>query len=101
MSLQEARTLTKARKLGVVTPALYAVNLMTNSLTFEFVEGPLVKDILLRSGPLPTSGMVVLLDTISECAVLFFLILTFLLFFFPSSFGVWRLRSDNHVDVCR
>ncbi|XP_024397006.1 uncharacterized protein [Physcomitrium patens] len=59
----EARTLTKARKLGVVTPALYAVNLMTNSLTFEFVEGPLVKDILLRSGPLPTSD-----DKIEELA---------------------------------
>jgi len=56
--LQEARTLTKARKLGVVTPALYAVDLVTNSLTFEFVEGLLVKDVLLQSGPLPTPGMV-------------------------------------------
>lgn len=49
----EARTLTKARKLGVATPALYAVDLVTNTLTFEFVDGPLVKDILLKSGPLP------------------------------------------------
>jgi TP53 regulating kinase-like protein len=53
----EARTLTKARKLGVVTPALYAVDMVTNTLTFEFVEGPLVKDLLLQSGPLPSPGM--------------------------------------------
>ena len=53
LSLQEARTLTKARKLGVVTPALYAVDLVTNTLTFEFIEGFSVKDILLKSGPLP------------------------------------------------
>jgi tRNA A-37 threonylcarbamoyl transferase component Bud32 len=48
LSLQEARTLTKARKLGVVTPGLYAVDLVTNTMTFEFVDGPLVKDILLK-----------------------------------------------------
>ena len=55
--LQEARTLAKARKLGVATPALYALDSVTRSLTFEFVEGPLVKDILLQSAPLPSSGM--------------------------------------------
>ena len=55
--LQEARTLAKARKLGVATPALYALDSVTRSLTFEFVEGPLVKDILLQSTPLPSSGM--------------------------------------------
>jgi len=51
----EARTLAKARKLGVATPALYALDSVTRSLTFEFVEGPLVKDILLQSTPLPSS----------------------------------------------
>ncbi|XP_073145193.1 uncharacterized protein [Henckelia pumila] len=46
----EARCMTKARKLGVSTPGLYAVDPMLNTLTFEFVEGPSVKDILLNFG---------------------------------------------------
>ncbi|XP_075507530.1 uncharacterized protein LOC142544356 [Primulina tabacum] len=46
----EARCMTKARKLGVSTPALYAVDPVLNTLTFEFVEGPSVKDILLDFG---------------------------------------------------
>jgi TP53 regulating kinase-like protein len=56
MLLQEARTLAKARKLGVATPALYAIDFVTNTLTFEFVEGASIKDILLRSAPLPSPG---------------------------------------------
>jgi TP53 regulating kinase-like protein len=56
MLLQEARTLAKARKLGVATPALYAIDFVTNTLTFEFVEGTSIKDILLQSAPLPSPG---------------------------------------------
>lgn len=47
---QEARCVTKARKLGVSTPVLYAVDSLLYTLTFEFVEGPAVKDILLDFG---------------------------------------------------
>ncbi|KAG6423196.1 hypothetical protein SASPL_113584 [Salvia splendens] len=46
----EARCLTKARKLGVSTPALYAVDPLLHTLTFEYVEGPAVKDVLLEFG---------------------------------------------------
>ncbi|GFP92325.1 ekc/keops complex subunit bud32 [Phtheirospermum japonicum] len=46
----EARGTTKARKLGVSTPALYAVDPLVHSLTFEFVEGPAVKDVFLDFG---------------------------------------------------
>ncbi len=56
MLLQEARTLAKARKLGVATPALYAIDFVTNTLTFEFVEGTSIKDVLLQSAPLPSPG---------------------------------------------
>ncbi|XP_024535299.1 EKC/KEOPS complex subunit bud32 [Selaginella moellendorffii] len=51
----EARCMTKARKLGVRTPALFAVDAVTRSITFEFVTGSSVKDILLQSG-FPTPG---------------------------------------------
>lgn len=47
---QEARCMTKARKLGVLTPALYAVDPIIHSLTFEYVDGPSVKDVLLEFG---------------------------------------------------
>ncbi|KAJ4832159.1 hypothetical protein Tsubulata_024750 [Turnera subulata] len=46
----EARCMTKARRLGVSTPALYAVDPVLHTLTFEFVEGPSVKDIFLEFG---------------------------------------------------
>nr|XP_016462393.1 PREDICTED: EKC/KEOPS complex subunit bud32-like isoform X3 [Nicotiana tabacum]XP_018630119.1 EKC/KEOPS complex subunit bud32-like isoform X3 [Nicotiana tomentosiformis] len=46
----EARCMTKARKLGVLTPVLYAVDAISHSLTFEYVEGPSVKDVLLDFG---------------------------------------------------
>jgi len=42
--------MTKARKLGVPTPVLYSVDPMMQTLTLEFVEGPMVKDILLEMG---------------------------------------------------
>ena len=42
--------MTKARRLGVVTPVLYAVDTVMHTLTFEYVEGPSVKDILLGFG---------------------------------------------------
>ena len=42
--------MTKARKLGVSTPVLYAVDPLLHTLTFEFVEGPAVKDIFLEFG---------------------------------------------------
>jgi len=47
---QEARCVTKARKLGVFTPVLYAVDPVLHTLTFEYVEGPSVKDVFLEFG---------------------------------------------------
>lgn len=47
---QEARCTTKARKLGVSTPVLYAVDPLLHTLTFEYVEGPSVKDTFLEFG---------------------------------------------------
>ncbi|KXG38503.2 hypothetical protein SORBI_3001G244700 [Sorghum bicolor] len=46
----EARCITKARKLGVPTPVLYAVDPLLHTLTFEYVDGLSVKDILLGFG---------------------------------------------------
>ncbi|XP_011026127.1 PREDICTED: TP53-regulating kinase-like [Populus euphratica] len=46
----EARCMTKARRLGVSTPVLYAVDPLLHALTFEYVEGPSVKDIFLEFG---------------------------------------------------
>ncbi|KAM4084403.1 hypothetical protein ACB094_08G129600, partial [Castanea mollissima] len=46
----EARCMTKARRLGVSTPVLYSVDPVLHTLTFEYVEGPSVKDILLEFG---------------------------------------------------
>lgn len=48
--MQEARCITKARKLGVPTPVLYAVDPLLHTLTFEYVDGLSVKDILLGFG---------------------------------------------------
>ncbi|KAM3282732.1 hypothetical protein P3S67_026377 [Capsicum chacoense] len=48
-AVAEARCMTKARRLGVLTPVLYAVDPIMHSLTFEYIEGP-VKDILLGFG---------------------------------------------------
>ncbi|KAI3979784.1 hypothetical protein MKX01_013879 [Papaver californicum] len=46
----EARCMTKARRLGVLAPVLYAVDPAIHTLTFEFVEGPAVKDVFLDFG---------------------------------------------------
>ncbi|WOK91572.1 EKC/KEOPS complex subunit bud32 [Canna indica] len=46
----EARCMTKARRLGVPTPVLYAVDPLLHTLTFEYVDGPSVKEILLDFG---------------------------------------------------
>ncbi|KAJ3683656.1 hypothetical protein LUZ60_013883 [Juncus effusus] len=46
----EARCMTKARKLGVRTPILYGIDSVVHSLTFEFIEGPSIKEILLDFG---------------------------------------------------
>ncbi|GMH02402.1 hypothetical protein Nepgr_004241 [Nepenthes gracilis] len=46
----EARCMTKARRLGVSTPVLYSVDPILHTLTFEYVEGPAVKEILLEFG---------------------------------------------------
>lgn len=46
----EARCMTKARRFGVPTPVLYAVDPLLHTLTFEFVDGPSVKEILLDFG---------------------------------------------------
>ncbi|KAL2614037.1 hypothetical protein R1flu_025729 [Riccia fluitans] len=53
--ISEARIVAKARRLGVATPALYAVDTVTASLTYEFIPGPSVKEVLLQSGPIPSS----------------------------------------------
>lgn len=42
--------MTKARRLGVSTPVLYAVDPVLHTLTFEYVDGPSVKDIFLEFG---------------------------------------------------
>jgi serine/threonine protein kinase len=42
--------MTKARRLGVPTPVLYAVDPLQHTLTFEYVDGLSVKDILLGFG---------------------------------------------------
>lgn len=42
--------MTKARRLGVYTPVLYAVDTVLHTLTFEYVEGPSVKDVFLEFG---------------------------------------------------
>ncbi|KAG5063728.1 hypothetical protein JHK85_004911 [Glycine max] len=47
---QDARCKTKARKLGVCTPMLYIVGPVLHTLTFEYVEGPSVKDVFLEFG---------------------------------------------------
>lgn len=47
---QEARCMTKARRLGVPTPALYGVDPLLHTLTFEYVDGLSVKEILLDFG---------------------------------------------------
>ncbi|KAF3330470.1 KEOPS complex subunit Bud32 [Carex littledalei] len=49
-TIQEARCMTKARRLGVVTTVLYGVDSVHHTLTFEFIEGSSVKDILLEFG---------------------------------------------------
>ncbi|KAJ4955157.1 hypothetical protein NE237_011940 [Protea cynaroides] len=46
----EARCMTKARRLGVSTPVLYALDPVLHSLTFEYVEGPAIKEIFLGFG---------------------------------------------------
>ncbi|XP_074311040.1 uncharacterized protein LOC141646935 [Silene latifolia] len=46
----EARCMTKARKLGVPTPVLFSVDHVLHTLTFEFIEGPMVKEVLLEFG---------------------------------------------------
>uniref|UniRef100_A0A1J3FES6 non-specific serine/threonine protein kinase n=1 Tax=Noccaea caerulescens TaxID=107243 RepID=A0A1J3FES6_NOCCA len=51
----EARCMTKARKLGVCTPVLYAVDPQIHSLTLEYIEGISVKDVFLKFG---ASGIV-------------------------------------------
>ncbi|KAI3789011.1 hypothetical protein L2E82_01795 [Cichorium intybus] len=45
-----SRCMTKARKLGVSTPVLYAVDPVSHTLSFEYVEGPSIKDIFLEFG---------------------------------------------------
>lgn len=46
----EARCMTKARRLGVATPVLYGVDPVLHTLTFEYVDGPSVKDAFLEFG---------------------------------------------------
>lgn len=46
----EARCMVKARRLGVPTPVLYAVDPLLHTLTFEYVDGPSVKEVLLDFG---------------------------------------------------
>lgn len=52
----EARSVAKARRLGVATPVLFAVDPILHTITFQYIEGMSVKDILLQADPLPSSG---------------------------------------------
>uniref|UniRef100_A0A0D6QWA4 non-specific serine/threonine protein kinase n=1 Tax=Araucaria cunninghamii TaxID=56994 RepID=A0A0D6QWA4_ARACU len=49
----EARCMTKARRLGVLTPTLFALDSEMHTLMFEYIEGPSVKEVLLQAGSLP------------------------------------------------
>ncbi|GBG85727.1 hypothetical protein CBR_g40454 [Chara braunii] len=51
----EARSMIKARKLGVRTPVLFGVDVEARSLLLEFVEGTSVKDLLLLAAAPPTT----------------------------------------------
>lgn len=42
--------MTKARRLGVRTPVLFAVDPVLHTLTFEYIDGPSVKDVFLEFG---------------------------------------------------
>lgn len=44
--------MTKARRLGVLTPVLYAVDPVLHTLVFKYVEGPSAKDVFLELGSL-------------------------------------------------
>ncbi|KAE8686154.1 DNAse I-like superfamily protein isoform 1 [Hibiscus syriacus] len=46
----EARCMTKVRRLGVSTPVHYSVDPVLHTSTFEYVEGPSVKDVFLGFG---------------------------------------------------
>lgn len=52
----EARSVAKARRLGVATPVLFAMDSVLHTITFEFIDGLSVKDILLSADTLPSSG---------------------------------------------
>lgn len=52
----EARSVAKARRLGVATPVLFAVDSILHTITLEYIDGISVKDILLSADPLPSSG---------------------------------------------
>lgn len=46
----------KARRLGVYTPVIFAVDSVLHTINFEYIEGASVKDIFLQADPLPSSG---------------------------------------------
>jgi len=48
----EARCMAKARKLGVATPTLFALDSELHTLTLEYIEGLSVKDVFLQPGSL-------------------------------------------------
>lgn len=52
----EARSMTKARRLGVATPTLFALDSELHTLTFEYIDGPSVKEVLLQAGSIPGYG---------------------------------------------
>lgn len=52
----EARSMAKARRLGVATPVLFALDSALRTLICEYIEGDSVKDILLQAEPLPSSA---------------------------------------------
>lgn len=48
---QEARVLLRLRKVGIRVPAIYSVDIVTSSLTLEYIEGPSLKDFLHDTDP--------------------------------------------------
>lgn len=48
-SIQEVRCNAKCRRAGIPTPSIFDVDLPNLRITFEFIEGPSVKDFLISS----------------------------------------------------
>ncbi len=48
----EARLMAEARAAGVAVPILYDIDVAGHTITMEFIDGPTVKEVLERGGPM-------------------------------------------------